>query len=138
MKQIVTFDVDDEGALEDMNVDENEDEEEEEEDDLIDEEEHYEFAKIPQCNTDDKKTGVTFKGDTPEYLKARDELFKLFNKKGLILSINNTKLRILDNAKNKPIKIDVKPHKGVSGKVNITIFKPNKSGIAIDAELVHV
>ena len=54
-------------------------------------------------------------------------------------------MKILDNIKTKPIKIDVKPSKGPSGKVNITIFERNKSGIATimitktkDAQLIHV
>ena len=94
-----------EKVLEEKNVvgDEDEGVEVEEDDDLIDDEEYYEFTMIPQCSTDEKKTGVTFKGDTIEYLAARDMLFDLFNKKGLQMSINNRKLRILDNAKNKPI-----------------------------------
>ena len=129
-------------------VEEVESEDDKDDDDLIeedDDEEYYECTMIPECNADDKETGVTFKGDTTEYLSARDIIFDLFNKKGLKMSINNRKMRILDNAKNKPIKIEVKSHKGVSGKVNITIFKPNKSGSATimiqktkDAELVHV
>ena len=129
MEQMFTLN---EGALVGKNLEENEVQEDDEEDDedLIDDEEYYEYTMIPQSNCDEKKTGVTFKGDTTEYLTARDMIFELFNKKGLQMLINNRKLRILDNAKNKPIKIDVKPRKGASGKVNITIFKPNKSGIA--------
>ena len=46
MKQIVTFDVDDEGALEEMNVDENEDEDEEEEEEDDDDDEDEEDEEL--------------------------------------------------------------------------------------------
>ena len=72
-------------------VEEVESEDDKDDDDLIeedDDEEYYECTMIPECNADDKKTGVTFKGDTTEYLSARDIIFDLFNKKGLKMSIN--------------------------------------------------
>ena len=109
-----------------------------------DKSEDYEWVLIPHCNPDDKKNGITFKGDTPEYLRARNMIFDLFNKKGRILTINNRKLQILDNVKNQ-FKVEVKPPKGQSGKINIKIYPANKSGIATfmitktkDSELVHV
>ena len=48
----------------------------------------------------------------------------------------------MDNVDNKPIKVEVKPAKGPSGKVNIKIYKANKSGSATimisGGDLVHV
>lgn len=111
----------------------------------IDGNDYYDWVMIPHCNTDDKKNGVTIKGDSAEYLRARDIIFKLFNKKGRKMVINNRKLQILDNIENKPIRVEVKPPKGPSGKVNVKIYQANKSGIATfmitktkDSELVHV
>ena len=110
----------------------------------IDGNDYYDWVMIPHCNTDDKKNGVTIKGDSAEYLRARDIIFKLFNKKGRKMVINNRKLQILDNIENKPIRVEVKPPKGPSGKVNVKICQANKSGIATfmitktkDSELVH-
>ena len=107
--------------------------------------EYYEWTMIPNCNSEENKNGVTFKGDTEEYLMARDMIFNLFNKKGSKLSINQRKLRILDNATNKPIRVEVKPPKGPVGKVNLKIYEANKAGIATfmiqktkDSELLHL
>ena len=124
---------------------EEEDKYESEDDDKDIAQDYYEWVMIPGCNSDEMKTGVTFKGDTVEYLEAKQLIFKLFNNKGLKLSINDRNIRIVDNARKKPIKIEVKPPKGPAGKVNITIFDANKSGSATimitktkDAQLVHV
>ena len=109
-----------------------------------DDTEYYDWVMIPHCNPEDKKNGITFKGDTEEYLRARDIIFDFFNKKGRKLTINDRNLQILDIVKNQ-FKIDIKPLKGQSGKINIKIYPANKSGIATmmitktkDSELVHV
>ena len=81
--------------------------------------EFYDWVMIPNCNSDEKKTGVTFKGDSEEYLIATDLIFKLLNQKGLNLCINDRNLRIADNPKNKNIKVEIKPLKGPTGKVNV-------------------
>ena len=107
--------------------------------------EYYDWTMIPHCNTEDRKTGVTFKGDTVEYLAASKRIFDLFNEKGRKLTINSRKIRILDNAKNKSIKVDIKPKKGPSGKVNVKIYGANKAGYATimitktkEYDLLHV
>ena len=41
-------------------------ESEDDDNDFLDD--YYEWVMIPSCNPDDRKTGVTFKGDTEEYL----------------------------------------------------------------------
>ena len=92
--------------------------------------EYYDWTMIPHCNAEDRKTGVTFKGDTVEYLAASKRIFDLFNEKGRKLTINSRKIRILDNAKNKSIKVDIKPKKGPSGKVNVKIYGANKAAYA--------
>ena len=48
--------------------------------------------RVPHCNPDDRKTGVTFKGDTVEYLTATKRIFDLFNEKGQKLTINSRKI----------------------------------------------
>ena len=113
-------------------------------DDVDDNSEYYDWVMIPHCHPEEKKNGITFKGDTADYLRARDIIFEFFNKKGRILTINNRKLQILDIVKHQ-FKIEVKPPKGQSGKINIKIYPANKSGIATimitktkDSELVHV
>ena len=107
--------------------------------------EYYEWTMIPHCSSEDNKNGVTIKGDTQEYLEARDKIFDLFNKKGRKLNINNRNICVLDSGKNNSFKIDVKTPKGQSGKVNLKIYGANKAGIATfmitkmkDAELKHV
>ena len=110
--------------------------------------EYYDWTMIPHCGREENKNGVTFKGDSQEYLEARDKIFDLFNKKGRKLTINNRKLRVVDNAENKPFKqfkIEVTPPKGLSGKVNMKIYGANKAGIATfmitktkDSQLIHV
>ena len=40
-----------------------------------DDTEYYDWVMIPHCNPEDKKNGITFKGDTGEYLRARDIIF---------------------------------------------------------------
>ena len=50
---------------------------------------------------------------------------KLLNKKGARFFVNERQIRVLDNAKNKPIKLEVKPLKGPTGKVNIKIHGLN-------------
>ena len=74
------------------------------------------------CYPEDRKTGVTFKGESEEYLKAHGMIWKLLNKKGSKLLINDREFRVLDNAYNKPIKLEVKPIKGLVGKANIKIY----------------
>ena len=113
-------------------------------DDVDDNSEYYDWVMIPHCHPEEKKNGITFKGDTADYLRARDIIFEFFNKKGRILTINNRKLQILDIVKHQ-FKIEVKPLKGQTGKINIKIYPANKSGIATimitktkDSELVHV
>ena len=59
--------------------------EDSEDDDIA--QDYYEWVMIPACNSDDMKTGVTIKGETEEYLEAKDFIYKLFNKKGQKLSI---------------------------------------------------
>ena len=50
----------------------------ESEDDTMDvAQDYYEWVMIPNCNPDDRKTGVTFKGDTEEYIAAKEKIFKL-------------------------------------------------------------
>ena len=115
-------------------------------DDIDDNEnsEYYDLVMIPHCSSEEKKNGITFKGDTAEYLRARDIIFDFFNKKGRKLTVNNRNLQILDIVKYQ-FKIEVKPPKGQTGKINIKIYPANKSGIATfmitktkDSELVHV
>ena len=105
----------------------------------------YDWTLVPKTYPIEKKSGVTFKGDTEEYLGAHKKVTEMLNKKGMKYLINGVELRILDNAKNKPIKIDVKFQKGASGKVNVKIYNVNKLGFATmmisktsDSEMHHV
>ena len=93
-------------------------------------EEYYEWNMIPITYSEEKKTGVTFKGDTDEYFRASKKIFKMMDIKGMKYSINDREIRILGNLDSKPIKVEVKPIKGPSGKVNIKIYGVNKQGHA--------
>ena len=113
-----------------------------EEEDISD---FYEWEMIPKRNSEETKTGVTFKGDTEEYIKAHGMLLKMMDKKGTKYFVNKREIRILDNAKNKPVKVEVKPLKGATGKVNIKIYNVNAKGGATmmiskvsDGKLFHV
>ena len=55
--------------------------------------EYYDWTMIPHCNAEDRKTGVTFKGDTVEYLAASKKIFDLLNEKGRKLTINIRKYK---------------------------------------------
>ena len=92
--------------------------------------EYYDWELVPKVYQDDMKTGVTFRGDSQEYLDARSKLKEMLDKKGMIYYINGNQLKILDNPKNKPIKVDIKPQKGPSGKANIKIYNVNNKGYA--------
>ena len=92
--------------------------------------EFYDWLVVPKTNSIENKTGVTFKGDTEEYIAANTNIFDMFNKKGAIYHVNGNEIRILDNVKNKPIKVDIKPGKGTTGKASLKIYGRNKGGIA--------
>ena len=107
--------------------------------------EFYDWTLVPKMYPPEKKTGVTFKGDTEEYIAAHTLIFDMFNQKGAQYLVNGVELRILDNAENKPIKVDVKHGKGQSGKVNNKMYKVNKLGFATmmisktsDSKMDHV
>ena len=89
---------------------------------------YYNWEMIPKRNSDETKTGVTFKGDSQEYIEAHEKLMEIMSKKGTKYFVNEREIRILDNAKNKPIKIEIKPLKGSTGKVNIKIYNVNAKG----------
>ena len=91
--------------------------------------EFYDWLVVPKTNSIENKTGVTFKGDTEEYIAANTNIFDMFNKKGAIYHVNGNEIRILDNVKNKPIKVDIKPGKGTTGKASLKIYGRNKGGI---------
>ena len=105
----------------------------------------YEFVMVPEVNLYENKTGVTFKGDSQEYLEAHKKIAKLLNKKGAKMCVNDRKIRILDNPKNKPIKVEIQPVKGPIGKANVKIYDVNRKGVATimvqkvsGGELVHM
>ena len=107
--------------------------------------EFYDWTLVPKMYPPEKKTGVTFKGDTEEYIAAHTLIFDMFNQKGAQYLVNGVEIRILDNAENKPIKVDVKHGKGQSGKVNNKMYKVNKLGFATmmisktsDSKMNHV
>ena len=113
--------------------------------DVEDMNDFYDWDMIPKRNSEETKTGVTFKGNAEEYIKAHGLLLKMLDKKGMKYFVNEREIRILDNAKNKPIKIEVKPLKGETGKVNIKLYNVNNKGGATimiskvsDGKLFHV
>ena len=63
---------------------------------------YYDWEMIPTTYADDKKTGVSFKGDSNEYIKAHEMLMKMMDRKGTKYLVNGREFRILDNARNKP------------------------------------
>jgi hypothetical protein len=100
----------------------------EEEEDSI--HEFYEWVWVPKMYPEERKTGITIRGDTVEYITAHKRVFDMLNRKGAKYCVNEIEMRILDNAQNKPIKIEIKPPKGPSGRVNIKIYHANKNGQA--------
>ena len=79
--------------------------------------EYYSWDMIPVMYPDDKKTGLSFKGDRNEYIEAHGMLMKMMDKKGSKYLVNGREFRILDNAKNKPIKVEINPLKGLLEKL---------------------
>ena len=89
-------------------------------------EDFYDWELVPQLYPEEKKTGVSFKGESEEYFSALKFLHDMLDRKGQSYVVNNVLLRIVDNPKNKPIKVEVKVSNGTSGKVNVSA--ENKSG----------
>ena len=92
-----------------------------------------------------KKNGVTFKGETNDYIEAHQRIFNMMNRKGAKYHVNGREIRMLDNSKTKPIKVEVKPLKGPSGTVNLKIYNVNANRHATlmiqkmrNSELLHV
>ena len=107
--------------------------------------EFYDWTLVPKMYPPEKRTEVTFKGDTEEYFAAHTKIWKMFDIKGAQYLVNGVELRILDNAKNKPIKVEVKSKKGQSGKVNMKMYNVSKFGYLTmiisktsDSNMVHV
>ena len=108
-------------------------------------EDFYEWNLIPITYPPEKKTGITFKGDTDEYIEAHQRIWNMMNKKGINYRVNGRDLRFFDNSNTKTIKFEVKPLKGSSGKVNLKMYNVNGNGIATmmiqkvsNSEMVHV
>ena len=93
-------------------------------------EDFYDWELVPQLYPEEKKTGVSFKGESEEYFSALKFLHDMLDRKGQSYVVNNVLLRIVDNPKNKPIKVEVKVSNGASGKVNVKIYNVNKNGQA--------
>ena len=70
-----------------------------------DNEDFYEWIMVPQTYSDAHKNGVTFKGETGEYIDAHQRVFKMFNIKGIKYRINDREIRVLDNPKSRPSKL---------------------------------
>ena len=108
-------------------------------------EDFYEWTLIPTTYSEENKNGVTFKGETEEYIAAHQRIVNMMNKKGAKYCVNDREIRILDNPPKKPIKVEVKPLKGPSGKVNLKIYKVNGNGYATlmiqktaNSDILHV
>ena len=104
--------------------------ESDEEDESESMQEYYEWNMTPISYPEDKQTGITFKGNTEEYYEASKKIKNMMNIKGMKYVVNDREIKIVDNADPKPIKVEVKPKKGPSGKVNVNIFGINKQGIS--------
>ena len=110
-----------------------------------DKEDFYDWVMIPITYTDEHKNGVTFKGESGEFIDAHQRVFKMLNIKGIRYKVNEREIRILDNPKSKPIKVEVTPLKGPSGTVNVNIYNKNGKGFATimitklrNSEMIHV
>ena len=90
----------------------------------------YDLEMVPKKASLENKTGMTFKGSDGQYLDAQRMLKSLFHKKGEKLSINGIDISISDVPNNKPIKIEIKPKGGMSGKANLKIWGVNNRGSA--------
>ena len=89
---------------------------------------YYEYTLTPNVASEDAKTGVTFKGSSPEYLGAYGIIIKMMQKKGDRYIINDTEVAIVDAPATKPTVVEVKHKKGMSGKAHVKIFGINKQG----------
>ena len=90
--------------------------------------EGFELEMVPNKAADQNKTGITIKGNEPDYLEAHRILKDFFRIRGQKYHINGIDVRIVDLPKNKLIKIKVKAKMGLSGKVNLNIYDVNKLG----------
>jgi hypothetical protein len=107
--------------------------------------EFYAWELTPKRNSEETKNCVTFKGDVEDYIRAHGVILKHLDKKGAKYFINEREIRILDNVKNNPIKIEIKPLKGETGNVNIKLYNVKAKGGATiviskvsDGNLLHV
>ena len=56
--------------------------------------EYYDWEMIPKRNSEETKTGVTFKGDSDEYISAHRKILEMMNKKGVIYFVNGRRVKI--------------------------------------------
>ena len=48
----------------------------------------YNWEMIPKRNSEEAKTGVTFKGDSDEYISALGKIHNMMNQKGMKYFVN--------------------------------------------------
>ena len=92
--------------------------------------EFYEWEMKPKNFSDDLKTGVSFKGDSAEYISAHEKISNLLDQSNSRFTINDRKMTVLKNGKNKPLRVEVKTLKGSVGKVNLKFYSVNSKGSA--------
>ena len=107
--------------------------------------EYYEWVMIPHVASEEKKTGVTFKGSDDEYFKAHKIILEMLKKKGDRFVVNETEIAVADAPENKPVTVEVKYKAGRTGKAQLKIFGKNNKGIGTimvtkisGADMIHV
>ena len=88
----------------------------------------YEMEIVPVKAAPDKKSGITFKGNSDGYLEAHRIIKAMTGTKGDRFIKNGVEMTILDTPKNKPIKVEIKLKNCMSGKANLKIFEINRNG----------
>ena len=90
----------------------------------------YDMERTPINAAEDNKTGITFRGNDEKYLDAHKNIMNMVKKKGERFVVNGFDIAIMDVPNNKPVKIEIKPKNGLSGKVNLKIYDINRRGSA--------
>ena len=90
----------------------------------------YEWSVIPKSQAHENKNGITIKEATDEFVIVHEKVHDLLNKKGVKLKVNEIQFLVLDNAKNKLLKIEIITKVGQSAKINVKFYNVNKQGQA--------
>ena len=91
---------------------------------------YYEWSVILRSQAHENKNGITIKGASDEFVSIQERVHELLNKKGAKFRVNDVQFLVIDNARNKPFKIEIATKAGKSPKINVKFYTVNKQGQA--------